>query len=215
MLSLINGNRQIFLTFSRLLFKLTVCSLGLRPMPEPPLTHPHGKRDRGLFFNKVAGVDKEQFSCIGRSVPKIDALDKVLGRAVYSEDITFPGMLYGRVLRAGIPHALVEEIDTREARAMKGVACVLTATDIPGLNRFGIAFQDQEALVTDRIRYIGDPVALVAAETDEIAREAIRAIRVKYRTLPAITSPREALAPDAVKYPRKRESPAPYKAPQG
>jgi CO/xanthine dehydrogenase Mo-binding subunit len=94
----------------------------------------------------------ERFSCIGHSVPKIDALDKVLGRAVYAGDISFPNMLYGRVLRAGIPHALIEEIDTSKARAMKGVVCVLTAKDIPGINRYGIAFQDQEALAEDRVR---------------------------------------------------------------
>jgi CO/xanthine dehydrogenase Mo-binding subunit len=144
-------------------------------------------------------MEKEQFSCVGHSVPKVDALDKVLGRAVYSEDISFPDMLHGRVLRAGIPHAIIEEIDTGEARAMKGVACVLTARDIPGKNLFGIAFQDQVALAEDRVRYIGDAVALVAAETEEIAKDAVKAIRVKYRPLPVITSPREGLAEGAVK----------------
>ena len=69
----------------------------------------------------------------------------------------------------------------------------------PGVNRYGIAFQDQEALAADRVRYIGDPVALVAAETEEIAREAVKAIRVKYRPLPVITNPREGLAEGAVK----------------
>ena len=88
----------------------------------------------------------EQFSCIGHSVPKIDALDKVLGRALYAEDISFPNMLYGRVLRAGVPHAVIEELDTSKAKAMKGVMCILTARDIPGVNRYGIAFQDQVAL---------------------------------------------------------------------
>ncbi len=143
-------------------------------------------------------MEKEQFSCVGHSVPKIDAADKVLGRAVYSEDISFPDMLYGRVLRAGIPHAVIEEIDTREAKAMEGVACVLTAKDIPGINRFGIAFQDQVALAEDKVRYIGDAVALVAAETEEIAKDAIEAIRVRYRPLPAITNPREGLVEGAV-----------------
>jgi len=148
---------------------------------------------------KIESMEKEQFSCVGHSVPKIDALDKLLGRAVYSEDISFPDMLYGRVLRAGIPHAMIVEIDVREARAMAGVACVLTAKDIPGVNRYGIAFQDQVALAEDRVRYIGDPVALVAAETEDIAAEAVKAIRVKYRPLPVITSPREGLAEGAVK----------------
>jgi CO/xanthine dehydrogenase Mo-binding subunit len=148
---------------------------------------------------EIDGMEKEQFFCVGHSVPKIDALDKVLGRAVYSEDISFPDMLYGRVLRAGIPHAVIEEIDVREARAMAGVACVLTAGDIPGINRYGIAYQDQVALAKDRVRYIGDAVALVAAETEEIAKDAVKAIRVKYRPLPIITNPREGLAEGAVK----------------
>ena len=100
-------------------------------------------------------------------------------------------------LRAGIPHAMIEEIDTSKAKAMKGVACVLTAKDIPGVNRYGIAFQDQYALAEDRVRYVGEPVALVAAETEEIAKDAIKAIRVRYRELPVIMNPHQALAEGA------------------
>ncbi len=144
-------------------------------------------------------MNKNQFTVVGHSVPKVDALDKVLGRAIYSEDMTFPGMLYGRVLRAGIPHALIEEIDTSRAEAMDGVACVLTAKDIKGRNLYGIALQDQPALAKEKVRYIGDPVALVAAETDEIARDAVKAIRVKYKELPVVTDPREGLAEGAPK----------------
>ena len=144
-------------------------------------------------------IKKEQYSCVGHSVPRIDALDKVLGRAVYAEDISFPNMLYGRVLRSGVPHAIIEEIDTSEARAMKGVVCVLTAKDISGVNRYGIAYQDQYALAEDKVRYVGDPVALVAAEIDEIAKDAMKAIRVKYKMLPVITNPHEALAEGAPK----------------
>jgi CO/xanthine dehydrogenase Mo-binding subunit len=144
-------------------------------------------------------MKKENFLCVGHAVPRVDALDKVLGRAVYSEDIVFPDMLYGRALRAGIPHALIEEIDTSAARGMKGVVGVLTAKDVPGINRYGIAFQDQEALVERHVRYAGDPVALVAAESDEIARDALKAIRVTYRSLPVITTVEEALAEGAPK----------------
>ncbi|MBW1775629.1 MAG: hypothetical protein JRJ82_22555, partial [Deltaproteobacteria bacterium] len=67
----------------------------------------------------------------------------------------FPNMLYGKVLRAGIPHAMIESIDTTVAQAMEGVACVLTSNDIPGKNLFGIAFQDQWALAEKKVRYIG------------------------------------------------------------
>ena len=142
---------------------------------------------------------KEEFTCVGHSVPKVDALDKVLGRALYSEDISFPNMLYGRVLRAGIPHARVKTIDTSKAQSMVGVACVLTAKDIPGNNRFGLYFQDQCALAEDKVRYIGDPVAILAAESDEIAREAIKAIEVTYHELPAVTGVHEALTEEAPK----------------
>jgi len=153
----------------------------------------------GVDFRGVMKMNKENFLCVGHAVPRVDALDKVLGRAVYSEDITFPDMLYARVLRAGIPHALIEEIDTSNARAMKGVLSVLTAKEVPGINRYGIAFQDQEALVERHVRYAGDPVALVAAESDEIARDALKAIRVTYRSLPVITTVEEALAEGAPK----------------
>ncbi len=137
------------------------------------------------------------FMWVGHSVPKVDALDKVLGRARYAEDISFPNLLHGRVLRAGIPHALIKNIDTSKAEAMEGVACVLTAKDIPGSNRFGLYYQDQYALAEDKVRNVGDPVAVLAAETDEIAREAIKAIAVTYHELPAVTGLHEALAEGA------------------
>jgi CO/xanthine dehydrogenase Mo-binding subunit len=144
-------------------------------------------------------VNDRSFAVVGHSVPRVDALGKVLGRAVYSEDMVFPGMLHGRVLRAGIPHALIKSIDVSQAKVMEGVACVLTAKDIKGKNLFGIAFQDQPALAADKVRTIGDPVALVAAESDEIAREAVKAIRVAYEALPVITNPHEGLAEGAPK----------------
>jgi CO/xanthine dehydrogenase Mo-binding subunit len=146
---------------------------------------------------KERDVENGSLTCVGQSVAKIDALDKVLGRALYSEDIWFPGMLYGRVLRAGIPHAMIESIDTSRAATMEGVACVLTAKNIPGKNLYGIAFQDQQALAQDKVRYIGDPVALVAAESEEIAKEAVKAIQVTYRALPVVTNPHEALRDEA------------------
>ncbi len=144
-------------------------------------------------------MEEKKFSYVGYSVPRVDAIDKVLGRAIYSEDMSFPDMLFGRVLRAGIPHGIIEEIDVSEAKAMKGVVAVLTAKDIPGINRYGIAFQDQYALAEDRVRYIGDPVALVAAESDEIAKDAIKKIRVRYRNLPVLANPHEALSEGAPK----------------
>ncbi len=142
---------------------------------------------------------KKSFSVVGRSVPKIDALNKALGKAIYSEDLLFPGMLFGRVLRAGIPHARVEKIDVSKAREKDGVACILTAEDIPGRNLYGIAFQDQPALVHDRVRYIGDPIAIVAAESNEIAKDALNAITIEYKESQPITNVHDALAEGAEK----------------
>ena len=144
-------------------------------------------------------MNKEELTCVGHSVRKVDAFDKVLGRALYSEDMFFPHMLYGRVRRAGIPHAFIESIDVSKARAMDGVVCVLTAKDIPGRNRYGIAFQDQYALAEDKARYVGDPVALVAAESDEIARDAVKTIHVEYKELPILSNPGDAMAEGAPK----------------
>jgi CO/xanthine dehydrogenase Mo-binding subunit len=141
----------------------------------------------------------QPFSWVGKPVRKVDALDKVLGKAVYAEDLQFPGMLFGKVVRAGVPHALIEEIDTSRAMAMEGVACVLTARDVPGRNLFGIAFQDQEALVDRHVRNEGDAIALVAAESDGIAREAARAVRVRFKELPLVTDPHAALVDGAPK----------------
>jgi nicotinate dehydrogenase large molybdopterin subunit len=139
----------------------------------------------------------ERFSCVGLPLPKIDAVDKVLGRAVYSGDISFPDMLHARVLRAGVPHAVIEEIDTSQAESLEGVVSVLTAKDIPGLNRYGIAFQDQFALADRKVRYVGEPMALVAAETEEAAKEAVRRIRIRYTELPPVTTVYEAMAEGA------------------
>jgi CO/xanthine dehydrogenase Mo-binding subunit len=148
----------------------------------------------------------DEFSCVGKSVPKVDVLRKVLGTARYAEDIQMPNMLCGKVLRAGVPHAVIEALDISSAQAMEGVACVLTARDVPGTNRYGIAFADHYALAEDKVRYAGDPVALVAAETEEIAAEAIKAIKVKYRLLPIVSDLHDALAEGADRVHDEREN---------
>jgi len=122
-----------------------------------------------------------------------DARDKVLGTALYAADLTMPGMLHGAVLRSPHPHAEIVHIDDREARALPGVAAVVTARDVPGLNRFGRAIKDQRVLADGRVRQIGDAVAAVAATSPETAALALSLIRVSYRPLPAILDPAEAL----------------------
>ncbi|MFH1124306.1 MAG: hypothetical protein V1758_11675, partial [Pseudomonadota bacterium] len=128
---------------------------------------------------------------VGARVSRVDAHDKVTGNAVYGVDVDLPGMLYGAVLRSSLPHARITEIDVSGAMKAAGVRAVVTGTDFPFT--FGGAVKDQPFLAIDRVRYIGEPVAAVAAETEAEAQEAVEKIRVRYDELPAIFDPREAV----------------------
>lgn len=134
---------------------------------------------------------------IGKSVVKWDALDKACGRFRFPSDLSLDGMLHVKVLRAGHAHARILRLDTEGARAIAGVVCVLTHRDIPGLNGFGLIGPDQPVLCSDRVRFCGDAVAVVAAETETVARAALRSIEVDYEELPALLDPARALEPDA------------------
>jgi CO/xanthine dehydrogenase Mo-binding subunit len=122
-----------------------------------------------------------------------DARAKALGTALYAADIVLPGMLHGVVLRSPHPHAEILHIDDSEARALPGVCAVVTAKDVPGLNRYGRAVKDQRVLAEERVRQIGDAVAAVAATSPEVAAHALALIRVDYRLLPAVLDPADAL----------------------
>ncbi|MBT9385185.1 molybdopterin-dependent oxidoreductase [Pseudooceanicola sp. CBS1P-1] len=124
---------------------------------------------------------------------------KVRGQMPYLTDHRAPDMLVGRILRAAHPHAEILSIDTTEAEALAGVEAVVTHRDIPGLNAFGIVFQDQPALCADKVRHIGDMVAAVAARDAATAEAALALIRVAYRPLPLVTDMAAALAPGAAK----------------
>ncbi len=134
---------------------------------------------------------------IGRPLPRPDAVLKVTGKALYSDDFTFPGMLHARTLRAKYPHARILKIDTSKARALPGVRAVLTADDVPGDKNHGLVIQDWPALAVDKVRYIGDPVAIVAADTRDIASAALALIDVEYEVLPVVSDPVKAHEPDA------------------
>lgn len=133
------------------------------------------------------------FHVVGRSVIKGDAADKVRGKSLFAADLKMPGMLHAKALRSAYAHALIKNIDTRAAKAIPGVAAVLTHEDVPGTNAFGIILKDEPALAKDKVRSYGDAVAVVAAETEEIAARAVRQIRVDYEELPPVFSPEEAM----------------------
>ncbi len=141
----------------------------------------------------------EPMRWVGRRIPRQDGPEKVRGATRYMTDLQFPNALYGRALRAAHPHALIKRIDVTRARQLPGVVCVLTAEDIPGYNGFGIIIPDQVVLAKEKVRMTGDAVALVAAESEEIAEQALGLIAVEYEVLPALTDPVAAMEPGAPK----------------
>lgn len=137
---------------------------------------------------------------VGKRVKRVDALEKVMGKAIFADDLSFEGMLYAKVLRASMPHAKIKKVDASGAERLKGVRVVLTAKDIPGENRIGVlggTFKDQPVLCDDKVRFVGDSVALVAAESEEVVEEAIKLIKVKYEELPPVFDPIAAMEEDA------------------
>ena len=137
--------------------------------------------------------------CVGARVHRLDVREKVLGTGIYCDDITMDGMLYGSAVRAAYPRARVLAIHTEEARALPGVACVLTAADIPGRNKVGHLKKDWDTMIAvgDVTHYLGDAVALVAAETPAILEAAKKLVRVEYEPLTPVRSPEEAMAEGA------------------
>lgn len=135
-----------------------------------------------------------EYNYIGKRIARIDARPKVDGSLKYPSDHYEKGMIWGRVLRAKHPHARIISIDTSAAERLPGVVAVLTHKDVKGSNRFGIERQDQPVLCSDRVRYVGDAVALVGAETKEAAERALGLIQVEYEPLPRVDDPRAALA---------------------
>ena len=136
-----------------------------------------------------------QLRVVGKNLPRADATAKATGEARFTDDYSFPGMLHGRALRAGVPHARLVRIDVTRAREQQGVRAVMTAADIPGAHHHGLVVDDWPALVGvgERVRYVGDAIALVAAESRKIADEALAMIEVGFERLPPITDPRTAL----------------------
>ncbi len=135
------------------------------------------------------------FSVIGKRVPKLDALDKVTGRAIYGHDLRLPGLLHGKILYSEQAHARIARLDTSRAERLVGVKAVITAADNPP-RKFGFA-QDNTPLKGDRVRCYADAVAAVAAIDPDTADDALSLIEVEYEPLPAVFDPAEALAEGA------------------
>ncbi len=133
---------------------------------------------------------------LGKSVPRTDARGKVTGKELYPGDLARPDMLHLKVLFAGRPHARILEIDTHKAADVPGVIAVLTCKDVP-VNEYGFVIPDQPVLCGDVVRFVGDQVAVVVAESEEIASRARNLIEVRYAGLPAVFDPRAAARPGA------------------
>jgi len=144
---------------------------------------------------------------VGKPLRRVDALGKAVGATAYAADFTMPNMLHAKVLRSDRPHARIVRLDVSKARALPGVVCVLTGedvkgaklnTDMPGqTGRAARAGSDAPVLALDVVRYVGEPMALVAAETLETAEQALGLIEIEYEDLPAVFDPEEAMAPGA------------------
>jgi CO/xanthine dehydrogenase Mo-binding subunit len=136
------------------------------------------------------------FRTIGKTLPRIEGEGKVTGQTKYAADLPFENLLWAKVLRASVPHARIVNIDTSKAKALKGVRAVLTGADVKDIY-VGTRVKDQPVLAYDKVRMGGDAVAAVAADSEEIAEEAIGLIDVQYEDLPYVEDPVEALKPSA------------------
>jgi CO/xanthine dehydrogenase Mo-binding subunit len=141
-------------------------------------------------------------SAIGQSTKRLDAVGKVTGATLYPGDIDLPGQLWMKILFAGRPHARIRALDTRRAERVPGVVAIFTARDVPN-NEYGLGTPDQPVLCgpgsakpgAEVVRFVGDQVALIVAETEKIAAQARALIDVDYEDLPIVTDPRQSMQP--------------------
>ncbi len=172
----------------------TLCRCGTYPMITNAI---HAAADK---INQGKSIEYPEFDfgggmeVVGQVVPRPEAKEKVTGEAIYTDDISFPDMLFGATLRAGIPHGRVKKLDISKAQALPGVHAVLTAEDIPGRINHGEIIQDWPALVGigEKARYVGDAIAVVAADTHGIALKALDLIDLEMEPLPMVTDPVDA-----------------------
>src|SRR6187549_4226567 len=141
-------------------------------------------------------MSNKNFKVIGKPFRKVDARAKCVGQTKFADDIVLPRMLFCKLLRTHLPHAIIRNIDTSKALALPGVVAVITGRDLP--ISYGIlpVSQDEHALCIDKVRFIGDPVAAVAAVDEDVAFDAMNLIEVEYEVLPSISTIDEALLID-------------------
>ena len=149
----------------------------------------------------LAELADAEFTQLGRRNRRVEGLRKSTGKEIYTDDIVLPGMLHGKILRSTEAHANIVSIDTSAAEALDGVHCVITGRDIP--EAYGIIpwTRDEHALCVDKVRFIGDAVAAVAAVDEDTANRALELIEVEYEPLPVYLQPDEALTPEAAAQP--------------
>ncbi len=183
----------------RYALKDTLCRCGGYPMIEKAiLAAAHTLRTGDPLPLPEVYESNHKQDIVGRKHLRPDAVDKVTGKAVFTDDRQFEGMLFAKVKRALVPHAILKSLDTSESKNLTGVRAVLTAEDIPGEQNHGLIINDWPTLIGpgQRVRYVGDAIAIVAAETPAIAAEAVRLIKVDFDLLPVITNPVQALKKD-------------------
>ncbi|MFQ5807162.1 MAG: molybdopterin-dependent oxidoreductase [Phycisphaerae bacterium] len=155
---------------------------------------PHHEDPRGL----KPAAPRSEYNTVGVSIPRVDAADKVSGRAMYAGDISLPNMIHGKILGSPIAHGRIKRIDVSKAKALDGVVAVITGADVPD-TLYGVspARYDEHVLAKDKVRFVGDEVAAVAAIDAKTAEKALALIEVEYEELPAVFDPFEAVAEGA------------------
>jgi len=139
---------------------------------------------------------KAEFKVVGTSPARMGGVERVIGKGIYGIDLALKDQLHGGILRSQYAHAKILSIDTSEAKKIPGVHAVVTAADAPDV-RYGRSYLDRYILARNKVRYMGDPVAAVAAETPALVKQALKKIKVVYEPLPVAIDPEEAMKPDA------------------